>query len=147
MPTEAIDILLVDDNPHDVELTLHAFRKHRAGHRFLVVRDGAEALEFLHCTGSYVGRDPENLPRVILLDLKLPLVDGHYVLRQIRSDPHTRTVPVVVLTSSREERDIFQCYQLGINSYIVKPVDFDQFMQAASTISEYWLALNEPPAR
>jgi two-component system response regulator len=147
MPNDTVDILLVDDNPHDVELTLHAFRKQGPTHRFHVVRDGAEALEFFHCTGAYVNRDPKSLPRLVLLDLKLPLVDGHYVLRQIRSDPRTRTVPVVVLTSSREERDIFQCYQVGINSYIVKPVDFDQFMQAANTISDYWLSLNELPLR
>jgi two-component system response regulator len=146
MPDTPIDILLVDDNPHDVELTLHAFRKHNPARRIHVVRDGAEALEFFHCTGTYARRDPHNLPKIILLDLKLPLVDGHYVLRQIRSDPRTRMVPVVVLTSSREERDIFQCYQLGINSYIVKPVDFDRFMHAAHTIGDYWLSLNESPA-
>jgi two-component system response regulator len=144
MADQLIDILLVDDNPHDVELTLHAFRKQHPSRKIHVVRDGAEALEFFHCTGSYVGRDPNNLPRLILLDLKLPLVDGHYVLRQIRSDPRTRMVPVVMLTSSREERDIFQAYQLGLNSYIVKPLDFDRFREAANTICEYWLSLNEP---
>lgn len=144
MSHHPIDILLVDDNPHDVELTLHAFRKQHPNRKIHVVRDGAEALEFFHCTGAYAQRDPNSLPRLILLDLKLPLVNGHYVLRQIRSNPRTRMVPVVMLTSSREEFDIFQAYQLGLNSYIVKPVDFDRFMQAANTIGDYWLSLNEP---
>jgi two-component system response regulator len=143
MPDQQIDILLVDDNPHDIELTLHAFRKKNPGRKIHVVRDGAEALEFFHCTGAYAGRDPNTLPRLILLDLKLPLVDGHYVLRQIRSNPRTRMVPVVMLTSSREERDIFQGYQLGLNSYIVKPVDFDRLIHTANTICDYWLSLNE----
>jgi two-component system response regulator len=145
MPENAIDILLVDDNPHDVELTMHAFQKHGLAKRLHVVRDGEEALSFFHCTGTYAKRNPDDAPKLILLDLKLPLVDGHYVLRQIRSNPRTRMIPVVVLTSSREDRDIFQCYQLGINSYIVKPVNYDQFIEAAWTIAEYWLAINQPP--
>ena len=145
MPEESIDILLVDDNPHDVELTLHAFRKHSLAKRIHVVRDGEEALNFIHCTGPYAKRNADEGPKLVLLDLKLPLVDGRYVLRQIRSNPGTRMIPVVILTSSREERDIFQCYQLGINSYIVKPVDYDRFMAAAATIAEYWLSLNQAP--
>ncbi|MGH7232021.1 MAG: response regulator [Nitrospiraceae bacterium] len=145
MPEDPIDILLVDDNPHDVELTVHAFQKHSMAKRIQVVRDGEEALHFIHCTGPYAKRNSEDGPKLVLLDLKLPLVDGHYVLRQIRSNPDTRTIPVVILTSSREERDIFQCYQLGINSYIVKPVDYDRFIAAAGTIAEYWLSLNQAP--
>ncbi|MER3423287.1 MAG: two-component system response regulator, partial [Nitrospiraceae bacterium] len=128
MLDQAIDILLIEDNPDDVELTLHAFRKCAPVLHIHVIRDGAEAMDFLHCTGAYAKRNPHLNPRMILLDLKMPPVDGHYVLRQIRANPYTRTVPVVVLTSSREERDVFRTYQLGINSYIVKPVDFDAFI-------------------
>jgi two-component system response regulator len=140
-----VDILLVDDNPYDVDLTVRAFRKHSAAQRIHVVRNGEEALDFVHGTGAYANRNPYEGPKLILLDLKLPLVDGTYVLRQIRSNPTTRTIPVVILTSSREQRDIFQCYQLGINSYIVKPVDYDEFTEAAAAIAEYWLSLNQPP--
>ncbi|WP_447977220.1 response regulator [Candidatus Nitrospira bockiana] len=139
-----IDILLIEDNPHDVELTLHAFQKHTLAKRIHVIRNGVEALDFLHSTGAYAGRTAEHNPKLILLDLKLPLVDGHYVLRQIRSDETARRIPVVILSSSREARDIFQCYQLGISSYIVKPVNFDEFKDAAQTIAKYWLQLNQP---
>lgn len=145
MPEAPIDMLLVEDNPHDVELTVHAFQKYLLAKRIHVVRDGAEALDFIHCTGAYAGRNADDGPKLILLDLKLPLVDGRYVLRQIRSNPTTRAIPVVVLTSSREEHDIFQCYQLGINSYIVKPIDYDRFVDAARIIAEYWLSLNQSP--
>jgi len=138
-----VEILLVEDNPHDVKLALHAFRSHNLANRVHVTRDGAEALEFVFGTGRYEGRT--ELPKVILLDLKLPLIDGIEVLRQLKSDERTRHLPVVVLTSSREEPDIQACYQLGVNSYIVKPVDFDQFMSAVREIGMYWLLLNQPP--
>jgi two-component system response regulator len=141
---EPVEILLVEDNPNDVELTLRALKKNNFANRIHVVRDGAEALEFLFCTGAYADRDIKN-PKVILLDLKLPKVDGLEVLRQVKSDPRTRTIAVVVLTSSREERDVVQSYKLGTNSYIVKPVDFEQFTEAVRQLGLYWLLLNEPP--
>ena len=141
-----IDILLIEDNASDAELTVHAFQKHSRTKRIHIVRDGAEALDFFHCTGAYADRNTDMQPKLILLDLKLPLVDGQYVLRQIRSNVTARHVPVVVLTSSREARDIYQCYQLGISSYIVKPVNFDEFMDTAKVIAKYWLELNQPQA-
>ncbi len=140
-----VEVLLVEDNPNDVELTLHAFKKHNLANRVRVVRDGAEALEFIFGTGAYVGRSLNDGPKVILLDLKLPKVDGLEVLRQIKADPRTRSLPVVVLTSSREERDIVESYTLGVNSYIVKPVDFEQFTDAVRQLGLYWLLLNQPP--
>jgi two-component system response regulator len=142
-----VEILLVEDNPNDVRLALHAFKKNRLANRIQVARDGAEALEFIFCTGAFAGRDIGNRPKVILLDLKLPLVDGLEVLRRIRDDPRTRTIPVVVLTTSREEPDIAKSYQLGVNSYIVKPVDFDQFVEAARQMGMYWLLLNQQPGQ
>jgi two-component system response regulator len=141
-----IDILLIEDNASDAELTVHAFQKYSRTKRIHIVPDGAEALEFLHCTGTYADRNEALQPKLILLDLKLPLVDGHYVLRQIRSNATVRHVPIVVLTSSREARDIYQCYQLGISSYIVKPVNFDEFTDTAKVIAKYWLELNQPQA-
>ena len=143
---QAIDILLIEDDPHDVELTLHAFQKQAVTPRVHVIRNGAEALEFFHGTGPYAHRDPEQGPRLILLDLKLPMVDGHYVMRQIRSTRAHRTTPVVILSSSSEEQDLIKSYQLGINSYIVKPVDFDAFIDTAHMIVQYWLSLNRAPA-
>ncbi|MBI2939285.1 MAG: response regulator [Chloroflexi bacterium] len=144
MPNE-VEILLVEDNPSDVELTLHAFKRYNLTNRVHVVRDGAEALDFIFCSGEYAGRSFQNTPRVILLDLKLPLVDGLEVLRRIKADPRTRPIPVVVLTSSREERDIVESYKLGVNSYIVKPVDFEQFTESVRQLGLYWVLLNEPP--
>ena len=141
----SVDILLVEDNPNDAELALHAFRKHKLTNNIHLVRDGAEALEFIFRTGPYADRDPEEQPRVILLDLKLPKVDGLEVLRRIKGDPSTRSIPVVMLTSSREERDIIEGYRLGVNSYIVKPVEFDQFTNAVRELGMYWLLLNKPP--
>ena len=140
-----VEILLVEDNPNDVELTLHAFKKNKISNPVHVVRDGAEALEFIFATGAYAGRNVNNTPKVILLDLKLPLVDGLEVLRQVKADPRTRMIPVVVLTSSREERDIVGSYKLGVNSYIVKPVDFEQFTEAVRQLGLYWVLLNQPP--
>jgi two-component system response regulator len=140
-----VEILLVEDNPNDVELTLHALRRYNLANRIHVVRDGAQALEFIFCTGAYAHRSIENSPKVILLDLKLPLVDGLEVLQQIKGDQRTRLIPVVVLTSSREERDIVESYRLGVNSYITKPVDFEQFTEAVRTLGMYWVLLNQPP--
>lgn len=140
-----VEILLVEDNPGDVELTLHALKKHNLGNYVKVVRDGAEALEFLFCTGTYADRRIEHRPHVVLLDLKLPKVDGLEVLRRMKADPRTQMIPVVVLTSSREERDIVESYKLGVNSYIVKPVDFQQFSEAMRYLGMYWVLLNEPP--
>jgi two-component system response regulator len=140
-----VEILLVEDNPNDIKLALHAFQKHNLANHVWVVRDGAEALEFIFCTDRYAGRKLENGPKVVLLDLKLPLVDGLDVLRQIKADPRTRATPVVVMTASREESDIVESYELGVNSYIVKPVDFEQFTEVVRHLGFYWLLLNQPP--
>jgi two-component system response regulator len=143
--TNGIDILLVEDNPEDVELTLRAFRKNNLSNSIHVVRDGEEALECLFGTGRYEDRSPCSQTRMILLDLKLPKVDGLEVLQRCKSDPRTSTIPVIVLTSSREERDIVESYKLGVNSYIVKPVDFHQFTDAVRQLGLYWMVLNEMP--
>lgn len=145
MVDDKVEILLVEDNPNDVKLALHAFKRQNLANHVHVARDGAEALEYLFCTGTYVHRKVENSPKMILLDLKLPLVDGVEVLRRIKADPRIKTIPVVVLTSSREERDIVESYRLGVNSYIVKPVDFDQFTEAVRHLGFYWLLLNQAP--
>ena len=145
MRENTIEILLVEDNPDDVELTLRALKKQNITNRIEVVRDGAEALDFIFCTGEYEHRSMENAPKLILLDLKLPRVDGLEVLEKIKSDPRTKAIPVVILTSSREERDIVESYKLGVNSYITKPVDFEQFSESVRQLGLYWLLLNEPP--
>ena len=145
MMENSIEILLVEDNHSDMELTLHALKKNNLTNHIQVVRDGAEALEFLFGSGAYAGREVNHTPKVILLDLKLPKVDGLEVLRRIKSDERTRLIPVVVLTSSREERDIVESYRLGVNSYIAKPVDFEQFTEAVRQLGLYWLLLNQPP--
>jgi two-component system response regulator len=142
-----VEILLVEDNPSDVELTLHVFNRNNITNRVQVVNDGKEALEYIFCTDRYADRNIEDNPKVILLDLKLPLVDGKDVLRKIREDPRTRKIPVVVLTSSREDRDVVDSYALGVNSYIVKPVDFKQFNQTVRDIGHYWVLLNQPPVK
>jgi two-component system response regulator len=142
---QLIEILLVEDNPTDAQLTIHALRRQKLTNRIHLVRDGAEALEFLFCTGEYADRAANQSPKVVLLDLKLPLVDGIEVLKQIKGDPRTFTIPVVVLTSSREDRDIVESYQAGVNSYIVKPVDFEQFTEAVRQLGLYWALLNQPP--
>jgi two-component system response regulator len=143
--TNEIEILLVEDNPNDVELTLRAFGKANLSNRIQVARDGAEALEFIFCEGPHAGRKMENGPKVVLLDLKLPKVDGLEVLQRIKGDPRTRMIPVVVLTSSREQRDVVESYNLGVNSYIVKPVNFERFVEAVEQLGLYWLLMNEPP--
>jgi two-component system response regulator len=145
MSNSAVEVLLVEDNPNDVKLALHAFQKNKFANSVHVVRDGAAALDFVFCTGPYAHRHIENGPKVILLDLKLPLVDGVEVLRRIKADPRTRSIPVVVLTSSQEERDLVESYRLGVNSYIIKPVDFDQFTEAVRQLGFYWLLLNHAP--
>lgn len=137
-------VLLVEDNPDDEELTRVAFESSRLLNELVVVRDGAEALDFLFIQGSHANRDPEITPQVILLDLKLPKVSGLDVLRSIRSDPRTRMIPVVVLTSSKEEEDIVRSYELGANAYVRKPVDFAEFSEAASQLGVFWLLLNQP---
>jgi two-component system response regulator len=144
MTDKNVEILLVEDNPNDEMLALHAFEKHNLASKVHVVRDGAEALEFIFCTGAYDRRVREN-PRMILLDKKLPLVDGMEVLRQIRADPRTTLVPVVMLTSSAEDRDIIEGYQLQVNSYIVKPTDFEEFTATIARLGYYWLRINRQP--
>ena len=138
-------ILLVEDNPDDVDLTLRAFRKCLIANEVVVARDGAEALDYLTSTGIYAGKAANELPQVVLLDLHLPKVSGLEVLRAIRADPNTKLLPVVVLTSSAEENDILESYGLGANSYIRKPVDFEQFLDAARQLGLYWLVLNQSP--
>ncbi len=138
-------ILLVEDNDDDVALTLRAFKKSGVGNEIVVARDGAEALDYLFARGAYAGCDPTALPEVVLLDLKLPKVDGLEVLQQIRSEARTRTLPVVVLTSSNEQRDIVASYDRGANSFVRKPVDFSQFLEAARQLGLYWLVLNQRP--
>jgi two-component system response regulator len=138
-------VLLVEDNPRDEELTLRTLRKHRMANDVVVVRDGEEALDYLFAGGAHSGRDPSDLPQIILLDLKLPKVDGLEVLRRVRADERTRLVPVVVLTSSDEDRDIIGSYELGANSYVRKPVDFAEFDEAVRQLGLYWLLLNESP--
>ena len=141
-------ILLVEDNPDDEALTLRALKKNNIKNEVVVARDGAEALEFLFGTGKYAGRNSDVIPQVVLLDLKLPKVEGLEVLRQVRADKRTKLLPVVILTSSNEEQDRIQGYDLGANSYVRKPVDFSQFLDAARQLGLYWLVLNEgPPAR
>lgn len=142
-----VEILLVEDNDDDIEMTLRALRKANVANRVFVVRDGAEALDYLFCEGAHTGRHAEAQPKVILLDLKLPKVDGMEVLQRLKGDPRTRAIPVVMLTSSKEQRDVLASYQLGVNSYIVKPVNFERFAIAVQELEMYWLLLNQPPPR
>ncbi len=145
MTPNEVEILLVEDNLNDVELTLRALKKHNITNKVQVVKDGAEALEYIFANGAYAHRKIEDHPRVIFLDLKLPKVDGLEVLRRIKSDERTKVIPVVVLTSSKEERDLVESYKLGANSYIAKPVDFENFVRSVSELGLYWLLLNQPP--
>ena len=139
------NILLVEDNPDDAALTVHALETNNIGNRLVIARDGVEALDYLFCTGGYAGRDPNDRPSVVLLDLKLPKIDGLEVLRRIRAADSTRLQPVVILTSSNEEEDRIKGYALGANSYVRKPVDFDDFVRAAGQLGLYWLLLNQVP--
>jgi CheY-like chemotaxis protein len=140
-----VEILLVEDNPNDVELALRAFKKNKLVNRVYIVRDGEEALDYIFCRGNYAQRNINHTPKLILLDLKLPKIDGIEVLKQIKSDPRTNSIPVVVLTTSREECDVLETYRLGVNSYILKPVDFDQFVDSVRQIGFYWMLLNQSP--
>jgi two-component system response regulator len=140
-----VDILLAEDSPDDVKLALHAFKKNNLTNAIHVVSDGAEALEFLFCAGQYCHRSVDEPPKVVLLDLKMPLVDGLEVLQQIRADERTRTLPVVMMTASREESDRVESYKLGVNSYIIKPMSFEQFVEAMRLVGMYWVLLNHPP--
>jgi two-component system, response regulator len=144
MNTQEFEILLVEDNPDDAELALNALKKHNLANKVHWVEDGEEAIDFLYATGKYKGRHAGNKPKLILLDLKLPKVDGMEVLKKIKTDEKMKTIPVVILTSSREESDIINGYQLGVNSYIVKPVDFEQFSKSVLELGLYWLILNQP---
>jgi CheY-like chemotaxis protein len=145
MANEAGVILVVEDNPSDATMTLRALNKHNVANHIVLARDGAEALEYLYGTGAYAGRDPTDLPHVVVLDLKLPKVDGMEVLKRIRSEPVTETLPVVILTSSDEQRDLVESYEQGVNSYVRKPVDFSEFTAAVSHLGLYWSLINRTP--
>jgi len=145
METNAIEILLIEDNPNDAELTIRALRKNNLANRIYHIPDGAEALEYFFATGKYEGRDINLTPKVVILDLKLPKVSGLQILEKVKADERTKRIPIVVLTSSKEESDIVDSYKYGVNSYIVKPVDFNKFYEAISNLGLYWLLLNEPP--
>lgn len=140
-----IEILLVEDNMSDAEMTMRALKKNNLANKLLHVKDGAEALDFIFAMGKYEGRNIENIPKVILLDLKMPKVNGIEVLQKIRADERTHKIPIVVLTSSNEDPDIQECYRLGVNSYVVKPVQFEKFIKAVSELGLYWLLVNKPP--
>lgn len=142
---DTVELLLIEDNPNDAELTLRALKKRNLTNSLFVVEDGAEALDFMFARGKYIQRDATHFPKVILLDLKLPKVSGLEVLKTIKNDPQTRTIPIIIVTSSAEDPDIKAAYDLGANSYVVKPVDFDQFSEAMSNLGFYWLLLNRPP--
>jgi len=140
-----VEILLVEDSPEDLELTLRSLRKANLTNNIEIARDGAEALDFIFGEGTHAGRDPTNLPKLILLDLKLPKVSGLEVLQRLKDDPRTQPIPVAVLTSSKEQQDVVESYRLGVNSYIVKPVNFESFAKAVQELGMYWLLLNQPP--
>ncbi len=145
-PSATVDVLLVDDNPRDAELAVRALRKRHLANNIIVLTDGQQALDWLLCQGSYADRDKRQVPKLVLLDLKLPKVDGLEVLRTLRREERTKLIPIVMLTSSREERDIIASYQLGANSYIVKPVEFENFSAAVAEAGHYWVLVNEKPA-
>ena len=145
-PTNIVEILIVEDTSEDLDLTLRALRKAKITNHIQVARDGEEALEFIFCEGPFAERKIEDGPKVILLDLKLPKIDGLEVLQRIKSDSRTKSIPVVVLTSSREQSDVVESYNLGVNSYIVKPVNFEQFSEAVQKLGMYWLLINHPPS-
>lgn len=145
MDLDEVEILLVEDNPTDAELTMRALKKNNLTNKLVWVKDGAEALDFLFATGTYADRSQEDLPKLVLLDLRMPKVDGLEVLQRIKADEKTKKIPVVILTSSKEDKDIVESYELGVNSYVSKPVEFDEFTEAVSTLGLYWILLNKPP--
>jgi CheY-like chemotaxis protein len=145
MTSQEVEILLVEDNATDAELTTRALKKHNLANKLVWVKDGAEALDFVFCTGVYAGRNINNGPKVVLLDLRLPKIDGLEVLRRIKSDERTKIIPVVVVTSSKEEKDIVESYKLGVNSYVSKPVEFESFVKAVTDLGLYWLLINRSP--
>lgn len=145
MSSHAYEILLVEDNPKDLKLTMNALSKHNLANHIEVVRDGEEALDYLFCGGKYANRKFDNPPRLVLLDLKLPKVEGIEVLRKVKSDPRTKAIPIVILTGSTEERDLVEGYKLGTNAYIQKPVDFDEFRKIVQQLGLFWLVINQPP--
>lgn len=145
MYANKIDILLVEDNIYDAELTIRVLKKNKIPNALLHLKNGEEALNFIFCKGAYESRNFNEMPKLILLDLKMPKIDGIEVLRKIKSDEQTKIIPVVLLTSSNENKDILECYKLGVNSYFVKPVAFDEFVKAVSNLGLYWLLLNQPP--
>ncbi len=145
MTSDHVDILLVDDSQDDVDLTLHALRAENLANNVFIARDGEEALDFLFCSGPHSQRSFDHPPKLVLLDLKLPKIDGMQVLKQIKGDPRTKTIPVVLMTSSREERDMASGYDLGVNSYLQKPVDFEQFRKMVKLLGMYWLVTNQAP--
>ena len=140
-----IEILLIEDNMNDAELTIRALKKNNLANKLVHLKDGTEAIDFIFAEGNYSGRKVENVPKVILLDLKMPKVNGIEVLKKIKSDERTKKIPVVILTSSNEDPDIQECYRLGVNSYVVKPVRFEQFVKSVSELGLYWMILNQPP--
>ena len=144
MNPQELDILLVEDNQDDMDLAMHALKREKLANHIIVARDGEEALDFLFCRGAFVHRSLDRPPKLVLLDLKLPKVDGMEVLKQVKNDPRTKTIPVVIMTSSKEERDLVAGYNLGANSYIQKPVDFDQFRETVKSVGLYWLVINQP---
>ncbi len=145
MSDNGVEILLVEDNPDDAELALHALKRENLANHIEIAQDGEEALDFIFCRGPHSGRKIDHQPKLILLDLKLPKVDGLEVLREIKNDPRTKPIPVVILTTSREEKDLINGYQLGVNAYIQKPVDFDQFRSIVKQLGLFWLVVNQPP--
>jgi len=145
MNSDGLDILLVEDSQDDIDLALHTLRREKLANNIFAARDGEEALDFLFCRGAFAHRSFDHPPKLVLLDLKLPKVDGLEVLKQVKSDPRTKIIPVVVMTSSKEERDLVAGYHLGANSYIQKPVDFEQFRETVKTVGLYWLVINQPP--
>jgi two-component system, response regulator len=140
---KTLEILYIEDNPSDIELTLRALKKHNVANSIQIIKDGEEALEYIFATGRYADRDVNEKPKVILLDLNLPKVGGLEILKRLKSEKHTKAIPVVVLTSSREEKDMIESYNYGVNSYVVKPINFESFSEAVSTLGLYWLLLNE----
>ena len=144
MNPNEVEVLLVEDNPNDEELTLRALKKNNLSNNVFVVRDGQEALDFIFAEGAFAGRNIQDAPKVVLLDLKLPKVDGLEVLKAMKSDERTKTIPIVMLTSSQEEQDVLKSYKLGVNSYVVKPINFEGFVKAVSDLGLYWLLVNKP---